>query len=285
MLPRSLPLRPHGLYGVVHVAALPGDPGHAATGFASTLDAAMADAEALVAGGCTGIVIENFGSTPFVKGTPGDRLPPHQVAALTVLATQCRSRFDVPIGVNCLRNDAPAAIGIAAAVDLAFVRVNVHVGAYLTDQGVIEGEAATTLRYRHALGADAVGIWADVMVKHAVPLAPIDPRVATRDCLLRGRADAVIVTGTATGAGVVRDDLEAIANAADGAPVVIGSGLTPDNAAELAPWVDAAIVGTYFKHEGDVRAPVDVERVRTMVAATAGTFKTPSRSARADNVG
>lgn len=268
-----------GVYGVIHLPALPGDPGDTTgTGdFSSALDHGLADAEALVRGGVVGLVVENFGSAPFAKGTPGDRIPPHQAAALTVLAQRCRERFDVAVGVNCLRNDGPAAIGIAAATGSAFVRINVHVGAYVTDQGLIEGEAATTLRYRAALGAHNVAIWADVLVKHAVPLAPVSLQSATGDCVARGLADAVIVTGAATGGPVDAGDLDQVAAAAGNAPVVIGSGLTPETAIQLAPRANAAIVGSYFKRGGQLRAPVDPQRVRRLVDAATPRFATAAR--------
>ena len=262
-----------GIYGVVHLPALPGDPRGQSSAFDPVYDHAMADAEALVSGGCAGLVVENFGSAPFSKGTPDDRAPPHHVAALTVIATRCRERFDVPIGINVLRNDGPAALGIAAATGASFVRINVHVGAYVTDQGLIEGEAAHTLRYREALRARDVAIWADVLVKHATPLAPVSATDATKDCVQRGLADAVIVTGSATGGPVARDDLAAVTDAAAPAAVVIGSGLSPDRIDELAPLAHAAIVGTYLKRDGDVAAPVDPQRVRTMVERAAGRFR------------
>jgi predicted TIM-barrel enzyme len=51
------------------------------------------------------------------------------------------------------------------------------------------------------------------------------------------------------------------------APIIAGSGLTRENAAELAAELDGAIVGTSIKENGAVDAPVDVERVRELVAA------------------
>jgi membrane complex biogenesis BtpA family protein len=258
-------VRVRGLIGVVHLLPLPGDPGHREGGFAAAYERARADAEALVAGGVSGLIVENFGSAPFVKGTAGDRVPPHQAAALALVAQQCKD-LGVPVGVNCLRNDAHTALGIAAACGLDFIRVNVHTGAYLCDQGVIEGEAAASLRYRELLGAGAVQIWADVLVKHAVPLAPLEPEAATHDTVDRGLADAIIVTGAATGAPVDADLLARVRAAAGGKPVVIGSGLRPDNAAALLAHADAAIVGTYFKRDGLVRNEVDPERVRELVA-------------------
>ena len=253
------------ILGVVHLIAMPGDPGHEES--SDVVAAALGDAAALMAGGVDGLVIENFGSVPFATGGPGDRLPPHQVVIMAVVAAEVRRRFPAAwLGVNCLRNDAMAALGVAAGCGLDFVRVNVHTGAYVTDQGMIEGEAHRSLRYRRQLGCqDRVAILADVLVKHARPLAPLEPEEATRDCVERGLADGVIVTGQATGAPVSAELLRRVRAAAAGCPVFIGSGLTLDNAAALLPSADGAIVGTAFKEEGQVRRPVEQARVERLV--------------------
>lgn len=265
--------RGRGVIGVVHVPAMPGDPGYrGGGGFQGVQAAALADAEALAAGGVDAIIIENFGSAPFRKGSAGQRIEPHQTALLTLVAAACKARFPVPIGVNCLRNDVITALGIAAAAGLDFVRVNVHIGAYVTDQGLIEGEAEASLRYRELLGAREVAIWADVLVKHATPLAPVSATDATKDTLLRGHADAVIVTGAATGAPISAELLREVRAAAGDAPVLLGSGVTPASADTLIPLATGAIVGTWFKHGGQLAAPVDAARVRTLVEAVRGRF-------------
>jgi membrane complex biogenesis BtpA family protein len=256
-----------GFIGVVHLPPLPGDPLYAGGGFDGAEERALQDAEALAEGGADGIIVENFGSAPFFKGSPADPAPPHQVAALAVIARRCAARFGVPVGVNCLRKDACAALGIAAAAGLSFVRVNVHVGAAVTDQGVIEGDAARTLRYRTQIGADAVALLADVLVKHAVPLGNTRPGALTRDTLERGLADGVIVTGSSTGSGIDLEVLRAVRNAAGDAPVFLGSGVTPENVVELAPLADGAIIGTWLKTDGNVRAPVDRSLVAQMAEA------------------
>jgi len=264
---------PRGLIGVVHLLPLPGDPASPlGADFGPAYALARSDAEALVRGGVDALIVENFGSAPFVKGDAANRIPPHQAAALALVCRAC-SELGVPVGVNCLRNDAHTALGIAAACGLDFIRVNVHSGAYLTDQGVIEGEAASSLRYRRELGADqSVAIAADVLVKHATPLAPLDPASATHDCLDRGLADAVIVTGTGTGEPVDLALLEQVRGAAGTKPVWIGSGLCPDNAGQLLPLADAAVVGSWLKRDGLVRNPVDPQRVESLVAACRGLF-------------
>jgi membrane complex biogenesis BtpA family protein len=167
------------------------------------------------------------------------------------------------VGINCLRNDARAALGAAVAAELDFVRVNVHTGAMLTDQGILQGDAAGTLRYRASLRAD-VAIYADVMVKHAAPLAERAIEDVARETAERGLADAVIVTGPATGQPVDRERLRSVRGAVD-VPVLIGSGLTPENAAALWPLADGAIVGTWWKRGGRIDRPVDASRVARLV--------------------
>lgn len=253
-----------GVVGVVHVLALPGDPRNRGASFSEVERHSLEDVAALARGGVNAIIIENFGSAPFSKS----RVPPHQAAALAIVARRARDVTDLPIGMNCLRNDAASALGIAAAAGGSFVRINVHVGAYVTDQGLVEGRADRSLRYRQSLGLiDKIAILADVLVKHAAPLAPISMAEAVRDTVERGLADGVIVSGSATGAPVNVAELEEARRAAGVAPVFIGSGFTPDLAATHGPLVDGIIVGTWVKRDGLISAPVDSDRVRRLIDA------------------
>lgn len=261
-----------GLIGVVHVPAMPGDPGYRGQGgFKGVEEFALADAAALAAGGVDAIIVENFGSAPFPKGVEGSRLPPHQVALLTLVVRETARRTGLPVGVNCLRNDVFAALGIAAATGAAFVRVNVHTGAYVTDQGLIEGEADRSMRYRAAIDP-GIALAADVLVKHASPLAPLTMTDAVHECLDRGMADAVVVSGVATGAPVRADDLREARAAAGNRSVLLGSGLTPERIDELAPLATGAIVGTWLKVDGKLANRVDPARVRTLADAVRGRF-------------
>lgn len=266
-------MRPGGLIGAVHLPPMPGDPRHGSEGFSRVREVALHDAEALVRGGCDALVVENFGSAPFAKGTREERVPPHQLACLSLVGWQCRRELGVAVGLNCLRNDAIGALGAAAAAELDFVRINVHTGAQVTDQGLIEGEAHRSLRYRRHLGADRIALLADVLVKHASPLADTPIEVAVQDCLERGLADAVLVTGPATGAAVDSDQLERARAAAGDRPLLIGSGLTPQRAPTLAPLADGAIVGSWVKRDASIHGPVDEDRVRQLADVTRPLFR------------
>lgn len=242
--------------GVVHLLPLPGSPGHDRS-LSQIENAALRDAEALAAGGVDALIVENFGDRPFFPS----RVPPETVACMAVIARAIRSECHLPLGINVLRNDAFSALAIAEAVGAAFIRVNVFTGARLTDQGVVEGEAHEIVRYRRALGSDAM-ILADVGVKHSVPIADVPIGEEVSDALSRGAADAVIVTGAATGAPADSADLAEARAAAGEAPVLVGSGVNPDTLDDLTESADGFIVGSFFKEEGDVMRPVDADRVR-----------------------
>jgi membrane complex biogenesis BtpA family protein len=170
----------------------------------------------------------------------------------------------IPLGVNVLRNDARAALGLAAAFELDFLRVNVHAGAALTDQGLIEGRAAETLRERARL-CPRTAIWADVHVKHATQLSDATLGESAAELVGRALADALIVTGRATGSAPEPEEL-AQAAAATHAPRLVGSGLDRSNARSLLEHAWGAIVGTSLKRGGRVEAAVDEARVRELAA-------------------
>lgn len=248
------------IIGMVHLHALPGTAGSRES-FAEVMDAALADMETLVAGGIDAIMIENYGDVPFRKGS----VEPHTIAMMAVIAAEVRQRCPKPLGINVLRNDAAGALGIAAACGASMIRVNVHTGAMLTDQGVIEGDARATLDYRMKLGTN-VKIMADVHVKHAAPLAPIPIAVAAADAVERGLADALIVSGDRTGSGCDPDELRTV-RAAVSVPVLVGSGVTADTVAEILRECDGAIVGSWLKTNGEVWRAVERERVEQLMEA------------------
>jgi membrane complex biogenesis BtpA family protein len=186
------------------------------------------------------------------------------VAALTRAVAEVRQATSLPVGVNALRNDAAAALAIAAVAGARFIRVNVHAGAMLTDQGWIAGRAHETLRLRRTLNAD-VAIFADVMVKHAVAPAGLTIEDAAADIFERAGADALIVSGTATGAPTDTADVQRVRDRVPNAPLWIGSGVNTENVRGLLAIADGVIVGSAFEKDGRAGAEVEVDRVRRLV--------------------
>ena len=254
------------LVGVLHLLPTPGAPAAQGGSMEGLVALAVQDAAAYVAGGISTLVVENYHDAPFFKDDAG----PATHAAMTVAAARVLAVPGVEsLGINVLRNDAHGALGIAAAVGADFIRVNVHTGSMYTDQGLIEGQAARTMRQRAAL-CPAVRVFADVHVKHASPVAGEVLEDAARDAVHRGRADGLIVSGVATGAAPDPERVERVRGAVGASvPILIGSGFSLENAAALLAHADRAIVGTAAKEGGDVRAPVCSDRVRALVAAAA----------------
>ena len=112
-----------------------------------------------------------------------------------------------------------------------------------------------------------MGVWADLDVKHAAQLAPRPIAELAEDAVLRGLAEAVIVTGAATGKPVSGDDLADVRAALPETPIYAGSGVTIETIPAIFRYADGAIIGTAAKVDSDIARPVDPARVRALRAA------------------
>lgn len=255
------------IIGMVHLPPLPGSPRF--DGDREYVhEVARRDAAALATGGVDGLMLENFGDAPFYP----DDVPKHTVAEVTALAHTVKEASEgLPLGVNVLRNDATAALSVAAAVRGDFIRINVHTGARVADQGILQGQAHETMRLRERIGTD-VAVLADVDVKHSAPLADASYEAESlAENAERGLADGLIVSGARTGRPTSLEDVEAAVRRRDelgtDTPVFVGSGVTQETVGDLLSIADGAIVGTALKREGETENPVDADRVAALMAA------------------
>lgn len=217
------------------------------------VETAVRDAHELTTAGFPALMVENFGDIPFFA----DSVPPETVAAITAAVEAISRETDAVIGVNVLRNDVLSGLGVAAATGAGFVRVNVLTGTMYTDQGPIVGKAAEVTRKRSHMAPD-VEIWADVMVKHAVPPHGLSITQAAADTIERGMADALIVSGSGTGAEPDIEEAKRLRDSVSASTrVVVGSGATRDNLAGLLDVADSVIVGSSIKVDGDANNRVD----------------------------
>jgi membrane complex biogenesis BtpA family protein len=249
------------LIGVVHLKPLPGSPRYGGS-VRDVIQFAVADAEAYERGGAHAIFIENFGDVPFTKGN----VAPETIAAMTAAGCAIRAAVKLPIGFNVLRNDAQAALALCAACGGDFIRVNVHTGAMLTDQGLIEGDAYHTVRYRERVCPGAK-IFADVHVKHAVPLGDWSLEDSAHDTVERGLADALIVSGVGTGQAADLEEVERVRRACPQTKLLLGSGVNEANVKDYLQFADGVIVGSSLKRDGKLSNPVDAKRVAALVRA------------------
>lgn len=247
------------LIGMVHLLPLPGAPAWGGS-MESIVARAVTDAEALESAGFDGVIVENYSDVPFFGGS----VPSETVASMTACVHAVRRSISLPVGVNVLRNDAHAAVAIAVATGARFIRVNVHTGSMWTDQGLIEGEAAKTLRTRGALGS-GVAILADVHVKHGTPPAGARIEDAAADAWHRGRADGLVLSGTGTGRATDMDDVARVRENVPSATVMVGSGATPATVRGLLELAHGVIVGSAVMAGGEAGAGIDPTRAEKFI--------------------
>ncbi|MCZ6682417.1 MAG: BtpA/SgcQ family protein [Planctomycetota bacterium] len=254
------------IVGMIHVRALPGTPYHRLS--VDRIVASAADeARVLAEAGCDALIIENMHDRPYLNRTVG----PEIVAGMTAVAVAVRSAADLPLGVQVLGGANQEALAVAQAGGAGFVRVEGFVFAHVADEGLMPAaDAGPLLRYRKQIGAEDIAIPADVKKKHASHsiTADVDLAETARAAEFFG-ADAVVVTGIATGRPTDRDDVQCVAEAVD-VPVAIGSGLTPENLACYWPVADLFIVGSFVKQDGVWSNPIDAGRLGAFMDAVAG---------------
>jgi membrane complex biogenesis BtpA family protein len=247
------------LIGVVHVAALPGTP-EGRLGVAEIAEAAVADARVYRAAGFDALIIENMHDRPYLKGSVG----PEIVAAMTAIGIEVRRAVGLPLGVQVLAGANREAMAVAHACGATFVRVEGFVFAHVADEGLIEACAGPLLRYRKAIGADHVRVFADIKKKHSAHAITADvDLVETAHAAEFFGADAVVVSGPATGRETDAEEVRAV-SAAICIATLVGSGITVENVDRYAD-ADGLIVGSSVKRDGCWANPVDEARAASLV--------------------
>lgn len=249
------------LIGVVHLLPLPSSANFNGN-FDQILTKAEQEAAAIAASGLNGIIVENYYDVPFVK----ENADPATIASMSIITKRLMHLTDKTIGLNVLRNDAKAALAIAYCTGAKFIRVNILTGAMITDSGIIEAAAPQLLPYRELLKARNIKIFADVMVKHAYPMGN-PPRIEdlAKETIYRGLADAIIVSGVATGSATDIKDVERIKNALPDVPLLIGSGLNSNNINDYLSIADGAIVATSIKRNEGLFSCIDIALAEKLV--------------------
>jgi membrane complex biogenesis BtpA family protein len=246
------------LVGMVHLPALPGTPAGNLS-LDAIIAGAVRDAETLAVNGFDGLLVQNSLDRP-----TRETVDAATVAQLTAVASAVRTAVDLPIGINIVKNDGPAAIAVAAAVGAAFVRVKIHTGAVLSAEGVIQGSAFDTLALRHRLGAD-VAIWADVYEPTSRALLSDDLSAAAVDAVEFGLAEGLIITQPTAAESIAV--IEALRTRLPDTRMIIGGRVDASNVAETLSTVDSVIIGSALKRPAGIRGPVVAEAAREIARA------------------
>jgi membrane complex biogenesis BtpA family protein len=170
---QSLCGSPRALIGVIHVGALPGTPAGEMS-VAALAEMAVAEARIYQAAGFSALAIENTHDRPYLKREVG----PEIAAAMTAVGTEVRRAVQLPLGVQVLAGANRVSLAVAHAIGAAFVRVEGFVFAHVADEGIIESSAGDLLRYRCAISAGAVRVFADIKKKHSAHAITADVDIA-----------------------------------------------------------------------------------------------------------
>ena len=257
---RALP--PKFLAAMVAVLPLPGSPLYDGDDD-RVVRQALADLEVYKAAGVDSILFENDHDLPYIQPP----LDEEGIALMTNIVKEARARFDGPIGIQMLEAANITSLEIAAAADLDYIRVEAFVFAHVGGSGVINGSAGRILRRRKELGAEHIRVFADVKKKHGSHSLTIDldieDEIRQAEFFL---ADGVIVTSQFTGINPDKQDLIK-AKRVTKLPVLIGSGMTPENIQEYLPLADGFIVGSCFRKDGRFLEKLEPKRLDRFMKA------------------
>ncbi len=255
------------LVGMVHVGATPSAPNNTRSVHELVLQATV-EAKLLQQSGFDAVIIENMHDIPYVHG---DDLSPDVTATMTAVACSVADALSIPFGIQILSGGNTRALAAAHASGGAFIRCENFVFAHVADEGLLnKAEAGALLRYRRAIGADSVKVFCDIKKKHASHAITED--LSVKDFAEGAKffgADGLIITGSSTGKQTAIEDVRQAREAVD-LPILVGSGVTPENASGLLEFADALIVGSWIKLDGDWTNAVDESRAEQMVRAVHG---------------
>jgi len=247
---------------MIHLGALPGTPANGLS-LHQIEKQALHEAKILRDAGVHGLMLENMHDTPYLRGHVG----PEIVAAMAIIARAVKQTSKLPCGVQVLAGANLEAMAVAHAAGLDFIRAEGFAFAHVADEGFIQSSAAELLRYRRAIGADAIQVWVDVKKKHSSHAITADVDIGeTAHAVEFMRGDAVIVTGAVTGDAPQRSEVLAVKKKTR-LPVYLGSGVTAGNLKSFFSAADGFIVGSEFKQGGHWSRAVEARRVEPFMTA------------------
>ena len=256
---------PKSLIGMIHVQALPGTPKNQLS-VSEIAAQAVKEAKILTEYGMQSIMLENMHDSPYLNRHVG----PEIVAALTRICSDVRGVTNLPLGLQILAGANQAALSVAQASELQFIRSEGFVFGHMADEGLLQSDAGVLLRFRKQIGAETIQIFTDIKKKHSSHAMTSD--VSLEDTVEAAEfflSDGVIITGTHTGKPVNQDELSRVYATAQ-LPVLVGSGVTPKGLSKIIDTADAFIVGSYFKQGGNWKHDPDPRRIEVLVEARQG---------------
>lgn len=181
-----------------------------------------------------------------------------RISHVEMVLKEIQGKFPkLKIGINILPNDYQLAFILARKYHADFIQLDYVAGKYKDIGGDIQLDYKDYYKYRRA--------FSDILVLggvHPKYYQPAEGSRLTKDLeTAKNRADAIVVTGAGTGKETPLDKVVRFRTLiGNDFPLIIGAGVTAENAKQQLPIGNGAIVGSYFK-DGDTSAVVKPSRV------------------------
>lgn len=253
----------HPIIGMIHVLALPGTPLYKGS-VQQIIDVATEEASIYKKAGIDAIMLENMHDVPYTKIHVG----PEISSVMTLVAQIVKKETGLTMGIQILAGANQAALAVALASGLEFIRAEGFVFGHVADEGYIDSQAAELLRYRKMIGAESIAVFTDIKKKHSAHSITADvDLIDTAHAAEFFLSDGVIITGKQTGVSADVIELESVKKSVQ-IPILVGSGVTLENLETYLPLSDAMIVGSYFKEDGHWANALNYEKVATFMEKT-----------------
>lgn len=249
------------IIGCVHLTALPGTPHYDKTvSFKEQVERARREIIALQEAGFDAIVFANEGDRPYLS-----KVGPEIIAAYTRIVSQALDVVKIPYGCGVLV-DPYAAISIAKAIDATFIRAYIS-GVYADMCGLTVYKPGEIMRFKKNIDADNVNIYCycDAHGGTSLDTRSQPDMVDTAFSVLDSAG--VLVPGQHAGLAPDFSEVEKIKNRFPDKPVMIASGITPENVKEALRISDGMVIGTFVKQNGILWNEVDPERAKRFIHA------------------
>lgn len=229
---------------MIHLPALPGAPLNVLKP-KEIIEKALREASIYQKFGIAELMIENMHDVPYSK----NHVTPEVLAVMTLVGYELKKRFPIKLGIQVLAGANKEALAAAFTAGLDFIRAEGFVFGHLADEGYMESCAAELLRYRKELGAEHVSVFTDVKKKHSSHAITADVSLyETAKAAEFFLSDGIIVTGISTGNEPSPMDVKLVKGKVK-IPVLVGSGITPENISDFFDAADGFIVGSALKKE------------------------------------
>lgn len=234
------------IIAMLHLDALPGDPRFDSnTKMTTIVDHARADLNSLQEGGVDGILISNEMSLPYQRHvsfvTP---------AAMARIIGELKYDISVPFGVDCI-SDGQASIELAAAVDADFVR-GTFSGVYVGDGGFYNNDISNILRIKKSLFLSNLKLLYFINPESDINLDTRSLVEIAKSLVFKAHPDGMCVSAAGAGQDVNNTLMSNVKKSLPNEVVICNTGCRPETIEEKLKIADAAIVGTYFKENGNL---------------------------------